>query len=89
MLFLPDRAKHPGIPEGWTDVTADGERYKANFVKVAVNVMRRPGSEQNELPGVLRRWFGPDAGLPGTSVAVVFEPASEGYTLSPLGEAVR
>jgi hypothetical protein len=85
LIFLPDRTVHPDMPEGWIDVTADGEPYQANFVKVAVNVLRRPGSEQNELPSVLRRWFGQDAGLPGTSHRVAFEKSGEGLKLVPLG----
>ena len=85
LIFLPDRASVPDIPEGWVDVTADGERYQANFVEIAVNVLRRPGSEQNELGSVLRGWFGPDAGLPGTSHRVAFERDNEGLKLIPLG----
>lgn len=86
MLFLPDRASQPGIPEGWTPVTADGEQYEANFVKVAVNVLRRPGTDQNDLPALLRGWFGPDAGAPGTAHRVVFQPTDDGgYRLQPIG----
>lgn len=90
ILFLPDRATQPGIPEGWTPVTADGEQYEANFVKVAVNVLREPGTDQNELPALLRGWFGPDAGAPGTAHRVVFQPADDGgYRLQPIGGRVR
>ena len=31
----------------------------------------------------MRRWFGPNAGRPGTSFQVVFERSDEGYVLSP------
>ena len=44
--------------------------YSANFVKVAVNVIRKPGEEENQLPKILRSWFGPDAGASGTRHAV-------------------
>jgi superfamily II DNA or RNA helicase len=88
LLFLPDRAAHPDIPEGPTTVVIDGESYEADFVKVAINVVRKPGSDQNELPGLLRTWFGPDAGLPGTNFEVVLEQAGESaYRLSPLRRA--
>jgi len=42
-------------------------RYEADFVRVAVNVARLPGEDRNRLPEILRAWFGPDAGLPGTA----------------------
>ena len=37
-------------------VIADEETYEANFVKVALNVMRRPDSEENTLPALLTAW---------------------------------
>ncbi|MFW6182121.1 MAG: helicase-related protein [Spirochaetota bacterium] len=85
MLFLPGRKANPDMPRGWTEVTIYGERYEANFVKVAVNVVRKKGQAGNELPEVLRRWFGFRAGLPGTSFKVVFRPTDTGYVLEPLG----
>ena len=87
ILFLPDRDQVPGIPEGWTDITVDGEPYEANIVKVAINVVRRLGTEQNDLPTILRRWFGPNAGLPGTDFRVALQRREEGYVLEPLGRA--
>ena len=85
ILFLPDRAARPDIPEGPTPVLIDGQRYEAEFAKIAVNVIRAPGSARNELPGLLRAWFGPDAGLPGTSFQVRFERAAGNeYQLVPL-----
>jgi superfamily II DNA or RNA helicase/diadenosine tetraphosphate (Ap4A) HIT family hydrolase/HKD family nuclease len=88
ILFLPDRATRPDIPEGTTPVLIDGQRYEAEFVKVAVNVIRAPGSTRNELPGLLRGWFGPDAGLPGTTFQVRFEKAPDGteYRVVPVGQ---
>ncbi|OGL19732.1 MAG: hypothetical protein A3K12_05815 [Candidatus Rokubacteria bacterium RIFCSPLOWO2_12_FULL_71_19] len=85
ILFLPDRATRPDIPEGATPVLIDGQQYEAEFAKIAVNVIRSPGSTRNELPGLLRGWFGPDAGLPGTSFQVRFERAVDNvYQLVPL-----
>jgi hypothetical protein len=66
ILFLPDRNAHPDLPEGWTEIRIDGEILRANFVKVALNVVERTSGEGNVLSQVLRRWFGEDAGLPGT-----------------------
>ena len=88
MLFLPDRAKQSGIPSGWTQVEADGKRYEANFVKVAVNVIRELGTETNLLPSILTQWFGPDAGRPGTSFRVVLETIDDGYRLRPVSTSV-
>lgn len=85
ILFLPDRSTQAGIPEGWTGIDIEGERYEANFVKVAVNVIRRVGNPRNELPTILRRWFGVDVGLPGTNFHVVFKRSGTGWTLEPAG----
>jgi len=84
ILFLPPRERTPGIPEGWVDVAVDGTPYQAKFVKVAVNVMHAPDSDENALPGVLRGWYGEHAGQPGTTHMAVFERARSGYTLAPL-----
>lgn len=84
LLFLPDRTTHPGIPLGTRPVLIESERYEARFVKVAVNVIRRPGSTQNELPALMKAWFGPDAGRPGTNFWAVFERDGDAYRLSPL-----
>ena len=58
---------------GEVDVLVDGNAYVARFVKIAVNVVHRPGEASNELPGILRGWFGPQAGHPGTNHTVLFE----------------
>jgi hypothetical protein len=84
ILFLPDRDKVPGIPSGWTPVAIDGDEYEANFVKVAVNVVRRPATTQNALPMLLRKWFGADAGQPGTGHRVQFVPGDRGLAMKPL-----
>ena len=83
LLFLPSRERVAGIPSGWVEVTADGERYQANFVKIAVNVLTHGSSERNVLPELLTRWFGPGAGQPGSTHAAVFERTSDGYLLAP------
>jgi len=83
ILFLPERATHPQIPSGWTEVEVEGKTYELNFVKVAVNVMRRPDSEENILADTLTRWFGPDAGRPGTNRHVVFESIDGGWRMRP------
>ncbi|MBK9668331.1 MAG: DEAD/DEAH box helicase family protein [Gammaproteobacteria bacterium] len=58
ILMLPSRDQHPGIPSGWTPVNVGGDAYEANFVKIAVNVMRAADSEGNQLHQILRSFFG-------------------------------
>ena len=73
ILFLPSEPERSDLPEGWTDVLVDGTGYSANFVKVAINVVRKEQDEENQLPRILRQWFGPDAGAPGTRHPVALE----------------
>jgi superfamily II DNA or RNA helicase/HKD family nuclease/diadenosine tetraphosphate (Ap4A) HIT family hydrolase len=86
ILFLPDRERHPGLPEGWTSAVANDDQYQVNFVKIAVNVATRPGSRDNVLPEILRDWFGTHAGQPGRADAVVFERTGNGYVMAPAAE---
>jgi len=86
MIFLPDRKTAPGIPTGWTKVVVNGEQYEANFVKVALNVIRRADHDPNELPSILHGWFGDDAGSPGTSHLVAFNEQEGVWHMSPAGQ---
>jgi superfamily II DNA or RNA helicase len=83
ILFLPPRERMAGIPQGEVDVVADGETYQANFVKIAVNVLHQADDHSNHLPGLLRKWFGPDAGQPGTAFMVAFTRKGDIYQLAP------
>jgi len=83
ILILPDRERHANIPADWTPVEMNGQSYEANFVKVAVNVVRKEGAEGNRLPEILYGWFGSDAGKPGTDFHVLFEKAEDGWHASP------
>jgi len=79
-----DRSKFPGIPTGPTTVMApDGSLWVFKFVKVAVNVAHAEGSDENQLFKLLREWFGPSAGLPGTNFTVRFEFAGKGWRVFP------
>jgi superfamily II DNA or RNA helicase/HKD family nuclease/diadenosine tetraphosphate (Ap4A) HIT family hydrolase len=84
ILFLPDRARSSGIPSSWVPIVADGEPYEADFVKVAVNVVRKPDTTQNVLPSLLRKWFGPDAGQTGTAHRVQFKRSGADLVMMPL-----
>lgn len=86
-----DRKQAPELPQG-KDVAfrADEREYRGDFVKVALNVARRPGEGENALPDLLRGWFGPSAGHPGTSHRVVAEQRGDYWVMSPEAtEAVR
>ena len=89
ILFLPPRESSPGLPQDWVSVSANGARYSANFVQVAVNVIRGEGVEGNQLPTLLRGWFGPSAGAPGTrhQVRLIHSPDGQ-WVLEPLGVGV-
>lgn len=82
-LVWLDRERNPGLPTGETRFTADGEEYVGNFVKIALNVARRPGSRANDLHGLLRRWFGEAAGQPGTDHYVELRRTATGWRLGP------
>jgi hypothetical protein len=87
ILFLPDREQHAGIPHGATPVIVDDEPHEAEFVKIAVNVVRREGGQANRLPEILRGWFGSDAGQPGTGFRAAFAHSESGWELKPHGQA--
>lgn len=87
MIFLPNREANPGIPEGATKLIANKEPYRADFVKVALNVIKRSENGENELPGVLLAWFGDEAGAPGTSHLVAFEFKDGAWHMRPAGLA--
>ena len=80
--LLPlQRDKSPQIPEGEATVVIEGEEYVARFVSIAVNVVRRAGEKENLLPGILRKWFGEDAGASGTRHFVRFERRGEKWEM--------
>jgi len=78
-----DRRRQPGLPEGWTPVDVDDQPLEINFVTIAANVARREGSEGNALHALIRGWFGPDAGRPGTKQRVVLQKTGARWTLRP------
>ena len=88
ILFLPTVESVPSRPTGPTRVRLpDGREWVFRFVKVACNVAHpadaasAPGN--NALPALLRDWFGPDAGLPGTNFEFEFAAIDGSWTLAP------
>jgi hypothetical protein len=85
ILKLPDRQMNAGIPFGWVDVLANDQPHVANFAKEFVNVVRADReSEANVLADIVRGWFGPEAGRPGTRYEVAFEPADDALRMLPV-----
>lgn len=87
ILKLPPR-KLVSLPEGDTDVLLDdGRVWQFRFMKEFCNVARPAGTQANQLPDLLRRWFGPRAGQPGTSFEVRFRASPDGLWAEPLGRS--
>jgi superfamily II DNA or RNA helicase/diadenosine tetraphosphate (Ap4A) HIT family hydrolase/HKD family nuclease len=78
-----DRRRRPDIPDQETEVEVDGERYLFRFVKIAVNVVVEEPGGPNVLPRLMRQWFGPSAGLPGTRHRVELTRDGDRWLLSP------
>src|SRR5205807_161980 len=87
-LFI-DRKRYPDLPEGEAEFVADGRTYAGNFVKVALNVATLPGEPGNALPALLRGWFGPSAGHPGTSHQVAFEQVDGKLVMRPVAVPIQ
>jgi superfamily II DNA or RNA helicase len=84
ILFLPSGAAAPSFPRGDRDATIDGERLVVCVRKVAVNKVVARGSRENLLPGILRRWFGEDAGKPGTGFKVWLRRRGDLLSIEPV-----
>ena len=80
-----DRRQQPAIPEAGSEVIVlvDDESYLFRFQKIAVNVARQQESSSNVLSTLMRQWFGPSAGLPGTHHYVMLSKRSNGWVLKP------
>jgi superfamily II DNA or RNA helicase/diadenosine tetraphosphate (Ap4A) HIT family hydrolase/HKD family nuclease/SOS-response transcriptional repressor LexA len=89
ILFLPSGSARRQLPEGEVDVRLpDDSTWRFRFAKIAVNVAHPIGSLQNKLPDLLRRWYGPLAGRPGTDRRVRFRKVDGVLRIEPLGELV-
>jgi superfamily II DNA or RNA helicase/diadenosine tetraphosphate (Ap4A) HIT family hydrolase len=84
ILKLPSR-RVTRVPEGDTDVRlADGSVWLFRFAAEFCNVARPVGAPSNQLPDLLRRWFGPRAGQPGTAFEVRFTASPDGLWVEPV-----
>lgn len=90
ILFIPTATQQPGRPIGPTEVQlSDGNVWTFKFVTVACNVAHPIGRNKNQLPDLLRQWFGKDAGLPGTDFHVRFEMRGEAWHAQPVESKVK
>jgi hypothetical protein len=85
MLSLHAGARHPELPRGEAEVAIDGEPYLLDFAEIEVPVARRTKDGSNELPSILRGWFGTDVGLLGTLNVVVLRQENGKWQLAPEG----
>lgn len=79
ILKLPREA-----PRGELDAKLpDGSIWQFRMAKEFCNVARPVGTSANRLPELLRGWFGPRAGHPGTLFTVRFSPSPDGWWVQP------
>lgn len=84
ILKLPT-AFRDALPRGEIEARVDGAIWQFRLMKEFCNVARLAGSQRNALPDLLRRWFGPSAGQPGTAFEVRFRRSPDGYWVEPTG----
>ncbi len=90
ILKLPSRSTRPDLPLGDTDVRLrTGACWRFRFAQIACNVAHPVGSARNELPDLLRSWFGLVAGRPGTAFRVRFFRSPDGWCVEPLGQVIE
>ncbi len=94
-LKIPTAEDEPGRPIGPVPVVIpDGRIWEFRFARIACNVAGPPEGKAgdtlpNHLPELLRQWFGPDAGLPGTSFKVSFCRDGDQWAVEPLTYLAR
>ncbi|WP_134500732.1 DUF3427 domain-containing protein [Microvirga pakistanensis] len=87
ILFLPSTSGSRALEEGQLEISVDGQPMVATVAKIAINVVRSAGDPTNQLPEILRRWFGGDAGLPGRGDRVRLGLRDIGWVMEPMGTA--
>jgi superfamily II DNA or RNA helicase/diadenosine tetraphosphate (Ap4A) HIT family hydrolase len=88
-ILMLNRDQNPPLPEGQTPFVADGVVYTGEFAKIALNVAHRTGQPGNVLADLLRSWFGPGAGQPGTVQYVELVPGEPHWQMRPASQAAR
>lgn len=78
-----NRKSRADIPEGEVAVRVGEETYTFLFRKIAVNIALENKGGTNLLPTLMRQWFGPTAGLPGSQHYVSLRNAGGRWLLTP------
>ncbi|MEY3457969.1 MAG: hypothetical protein RL215_1126, partial [Planctomycetota bacterium] len=83
-LLLTPNAHSQSWPTGITEVRLpDGDVWRFQLRKLSCHTASPLGSANNQLPDLLRHWFGEDAGLPGTAFRVRFRCENGSWSVSP------
>ena len=85
-LIWLERPRNPGLPEGEADLRIGDRQFRAVFAKIAINVVRNVDGGPNQLPDILRGWFGEYAGAPGTQQMVLIREESGVLVMQPVIE---
>ena len=89
ILFLPSGAGAYRPDEGEASVLINGRSVQATVAKIAINVMREMPDGPNLLPGILREWFGDEAGQPGRVDRVRFTERNGVWQAEPMTATVQ
>jgi hypothetical protein len=79
ILFLPSSNSGSSLPKDPLDI----------LKKIAVNVVHTPDNSTNELPDILRGWFGKEVGTPGRGDRVRFHKEADTIVMEPFGPSLK
>ena len=82
VLVLP--ASGGRLPEGFMEVEVDARPMRAVVTKSVIDVVRASDSSDNELPAILRTWFGSNADLVLRTDQVRFRREGRQFVMEPL-----
>ena len=80
-VILLDRTRHPHLPTGRTQFTADGLQFTGTFGNDALRHAATPDQPGNALTHLLQTWFGPTAGRFGRTHEVVLSLTGQNWGL--------
>jgi len=84
ILFVPSNPAGKALPRGPLAIVANGRALVAMVAKIAINKAVEPEGSLNVLPGVLRGWFGEDAGKPGRRERVRLRQVGQHVLMEPV-----
>ncbi|MFP2929821.1 DEAD/DEAH box helicase family protein [Pyxidicoccus sp. 3LG] len=85
IIKLPSRTRMPDLPHGEVEMRLPDESlWRFRFAKEYCNVARPVEAEDNQLPDLLRAWFGEEAGERSTAFHVRFTRGHDGWRVEPV-----